>query len=137
MEDKKSMTYAERARIKLGENIREPISFSQIYDLEKAKRAIERIWKNNKEVWLALEKCRMYSSLVRKEKEWNDFWEENKFSLNIKNVKTFYASLKLRECLYCGNPFKEGRADRLYCSDTCKTYASREGLTRKSTAIDK
>lgn len=118
----KNVTMAERAREKLELTVSQPICFQQICDLEKVKRHVVTLWKENKEVHTSLEKCRIYSLIMGKGKEWDIWWEANRFGIDIKSLKTFYARLQLRECWFCGNPYKKGRVDKKFCSDKCRNW---------------
>lgn len=114
----------ELAEKKLGLTVNNICSFQQICDLEKVRRQVKSLWKEeNKTVWKSLEKTRIYSLIMGKEKEWNKWWEENRFGINIKSLKTFYASLQIKICQVCGIPFPSAHRDRMYCGDKCKMIA--------------
>lgn len=137
MNKEKSYTMAERARMKMDLTVNQPLSYSQLYDLNKVKKQVKILWQENGELYNYLEKARLYALLVGKQDLWTEWWEANKFSIGFKKLNEFFEKLKYRLCEYCGNPFSEGRADRIYCSDTCRVYACTKKERKELTAIDK
>lgn len=133
-----NMTFKERARVKMDLTVNFPSSYSQIDDVKRLYREIKILWRNNKELYNLKEKCRMYALLTKQGEKWNEFWEENKYKIGFPLLNEFMSSLRVRECELCGNPFKAGRTDNIYCSSTCRVYAS-QGKERKKkiTTIDK
>ena len=120
---KQETTISERAKMKMDLTINYPISFQQVYDLQRARWTIKRLWESQEEIWLALERCRIYSLMLKKGKDWDAWWEENKLEImSIKKLKKFYSELQVRECKFCGNPYKKGRIDKKFCTDKCRIY---------------
>jgi len=129
--EEKSLTFTERASMKMELTINEPLSFSQIYDLKKVRAHINQIWRENRELYDFVEKARMYALLTQQEQLWTEFWETNQYRIGYKLLKEFFEKLKYRECAFCGNPFSEGKADKKYCSDNCRVYACRKEQRKK------
>ena len=123
--EEKTMTMAERARMKMELTVNQPISCAQISDLKKVRGQVKTLWNENKEIYEFLDKVRMYSLLLGKEKEYKRWYEKNKYEVGFKVISVFFEQLKYRLCKYCNNPYSEGRADKLYCSDNCRIYDHR------------
>lgn len=134
--EEKSMTFAQRAELKMELTVNEPLSFSQICDLKKIKRQVKILWQENRELYDYLEKARMYSLLIEKPEMWEEFWKENQFKIGFKVINEFFKKLKYRECAFCGNPFPQGRADNIYCSPNCRhnEFLRRQEENIKTTA---
>ena len=131
------MTFKQRARKKMDLNVNFPSSYAQIEDVKRLYREIKLLWRDHKDLYNFKEKCRMYALLTSQEEKWNEFWEENKYKIGFPLLNDFMSSLRIRECEFCGNPFKGGRADQMYCSDTCRVYACRKGLTKNKQLLAK
>ncbi|MBA7496409.1 hypothetical protein ES702_07017 [subsurface metagenome] len=132
-----NMTFKERARVKMDLTVNFPSSYAQIEDVKRLYREIKILWRNNKDLYNYKEKCRMYALLTDQEEKWNEFWEENKYKIGFPLLNDFMSSLRVRECELCRNPFKAGRADQIYCSDNCRVYACRKGLTKNKQLLAK
>lgn len=138
MKEQKSYTMKEMAQRKFELPFDEIFSFQQLYDLKRVKRRIKELWKDHEELFNYLDKARMYALLTQQEQKWTEWWKANKFKIGYKILNEFFEKkLKYRLCAYCQNPYSEGRADKLYCSDTCRVYACRKGLTKNKQLLNK
>jgi len=117
------LTMQERAEIKLDLTIDQPISYSQLYDLQKVKRHVKIIWQENKELYNFIEKARMYALLTNQEGLWIAWWEANRYKIGFPEINKFLKQLKYKLCAFCQSPFPQGRSDNIYCSSNCKVYA--------------
>lgn len=135
--EEKTMTMAERAKMKMELTVNQPMSYSQINDLKRLRDQINLLWKENKQLYNFVDQARMYALLTGQEEKWNEFWHANKYKIGYPLLNKFFKTLKYTECAYCGNPFPQGRSDNIYCSSTCKTYACRKGLTKNKRLVSK
>ena len=118
--EEKNYTIKEMAQRKFELPFTEIFSFEQIEGLRKTRDIVNRLWRGHKELYLHLDKARMFSLLLGKEKEWTEWYEKNKYSIGFKVLNDFFKKLKYRMCKLCDNPYCEGRADKVFCSDLCR-----------------
>lgn len=116
----KSMSFAQRTELKMELSVNQPLSFSQIYDLEKVKRQVKILWRENKQLYDYLEKARLYSLLVQKPELWEKWYEKEKYSIGFPKIDELFKQLSYKLCAFCQNPFSSAHRDRMYCSDRCK-----------------
>ena len=134
--EEKSYTMKEMTEKKFDLPFGEIFSFSQIYDLKKVRRHVNSLWKDHRELFDHLERARMFSLLLGKEELWEKFWKKHRYSIGFKVLNEFFDTLKYRMCKFCDNPYSEGRADKVYCSDLCRhnDYLRRKNKKMKTPA---
>lgn len=99
-------------------------SWDQLNDLKKVKIQVSELWKDHKRLFNFLQTLRIYAPLVGKKDIFDEWWKENRSkTIDPKKLAELFKKLQVRICRYCRNPFSHGRADRIYCSLSCKLHA--------------